>query len=230
MKNSPNRINSIIAHDLKDPLSSISGIADILIGNWTDFKEEDKLEIIQEIRESSDSAMRLLNDLLDWSRKTTETFEPEKNEFKAEKIIFSVKELLRLQLNRKKVEVENHVPADLSVFGDENMFAAILRNLLANAAKSCVGGGKIDITAELSSSHSVFCIRDNGIGMTKSRIDQLFAGTKTSSGQVSQTYNNGFGLILCRDFITMNGGKLWAESQEGLGTKVFFTFPVKPNQ
>jgi signal transduction histidine kinase len=109
------------------------------------------------------------------------------------------------------------------------MFAAILRNLLANAVKSCVGGGKIDITAELSSSHSVFCIRDNGIGMTKSRIDQLFAATRTSSGEVSKGYSNGFGLILCRDFITMNGGKLWAESREGQGTKVFFTFPVKTN-
>jgi signal transduction histidine kinase len=62
--------------------------------------------------------------------------------------------------------------------------------------------------------------------MTKSQIDRLFPDNENTANQsVPEAYNNGFGLILCRDFVKINGGTLWAESEEGIGTSVFFTFP-----
>ncbi len=224
----PNRINSIIAHDLKDPMASISGISDILISNWADFNEEEKLEILLEIKETSDSAMRLLSDLLDWSKKTAAITEPDFRIFRAGRIIVPVIEASLLKLKRKNVEIINQVPDETSVFGDENMFSAVIRNLLANAIKSCLNGGEIVISQETSGVECRFCISDNGIGMTKSQIDQLFPGGKHSSDfTVAPGYSNGFGLILCRDFITMNHGHLWAESEEGKGTRVYFTFPTQ---
>ena len=76
MKVTTNKIISIIAHDLKDPLTSITGIADILMNNWDDFTAEEKMDILQDIRDTSDTTLRLLSDLLDWSKKVNDISEP----------------------------------------------------------------------------------------------------------------------------------------------------------
>jgi two-component system sensor histidine kinase/response regulator len=226
MKGTSMKINSIIAHDLRDSLASISGISEILINNWNEFSEEEKLEILDEIKETSDSTMCLLSDLLDWSKKVTEISGPEKRVFNAG---CAVKTMIKLSLSkskRKDLEINNLIPSECWVYGDENMFASIIRNLLANAVKSCINTGRIEVWADTSEKLYRFCVADNGIGMTKSQIDHLFPDDKKECNQsVPEGYNNGFGLILCRDFIKINGGTLWAESEKGIGTSVYFTFP-----
>jgi two-component system, sensor histidine kinase and response regulator len=228
MKIAAHRINSIIAHDLKDSLASIHGVSDILIDNWEDFAKEDTLEIIREIKETSDSALRLLNDLLEWSRRITENAEPKKADFNAGQQISSTIELMDKKCKRKNIEISNMVPPDFVVIGDDNMFAAVVRNLLANAVKSCLDKGKITVSVQPTGNMNIFCIADNGIGMTKTQIEQLFpVDNQSVKHSVSPDYSNGFGLILCRDFIRINGGTFWAESEEGQGTKVFFSFPAQ---
>jgi signal transduction histidine kinase len=226
MKNACLKINSIIAHDLRDSLSSISGISDILINNWDAFSKEEKFEILEEIKETSDSTMRLLSDLLDWGKQVAEISEVEKKIFHAESVVNTIIEISHPKSKRKNLEITNLVPSACWVYGDENMFAAIVRNLLDNSIKSCMHAGKIGVKAELTGSLIRFCVTDNGIGMTKSQIDRLFPDDeKKANHSVPEAYNNGFGLILCRDFVKINGGTLWAESEEGFGTSVFFTFP-----
>jgi len=223
------KINSIIAHDLKDALSSISGISDILIQNWNDFEEEEKMEILKEIRDTSGSTMQLLNDLLDWGKKVERITEPEIRNFDALPVISRIIKLAKPFLKRKKVIIGEQFREPIIIRGDENMFAAIVRNLVANAIKSCVHGGSIEISYELTEEECVFCVSDNGIGMTKIQIDQLFPIDEPPGFRsVSGGYNNGFGLILCRDFIGFNNGTLRAESREGQGTKVYFSFPLPP--
>jgi two-component system, sensor histidine kinase and response regulator len=230
MKGTSLKINSIIAHDLRDSLASISGISEILISNWEYFSQEEKLEILEEIKETSDSTMRLLSDLLNWGKKVAEVSGPEMKVFNAGCVISTVIKLMNHKLKRKNLEIRNLIPAECTVYGDEYMFAAIIRNLLANAVKSCINSGLIEVSADTTDLLYRFCVADNGIGMTKVQIDHLFpvdkkdSNTSSSDGfSVSDRYNNGFGLILCRDFVKINGGKLWAESQEGIGTSVFFT-------
>ena len=125
----------------------------------------------------------------------------------------------------KKIELKNEAPGEIPVMGDVNMFNAIFRNLLANAMKSCHEGGEITVTAEKGEDHWAFCIADSGVGMTSRQVQILFSGVSPAPGdQVPENYGNGFGLILCRDFVNLSGGHLWAESQEGNGTRVHFTF------
>jgi two-component system, sensor histidine kinase and response regulator len=232
MKGTFIKINSIIAHDIRDSMASISGISDILIKSWDEFSEEEKLEILGEIKETSDSTMGLLSDLLDWGKKVAEISGPEKKVFNAGCVVKTMIRLSHSKSKRKNPEINNLVPDECWVYGDENMFAAIVRNLLANAVKSCMTTGKITVCADTSEKLTRFCVADNGIGMTKSQIDHLFPDDKKECNQsVSEAYNNGFGLILCRDFVKINGGTLWAESEEGIGTSVFFTIPdaTSPN-
>lgn len=226
MKSTSIKINYIIAHDLRDALASISGISDILISNWDEFPPEEKLEILEEIKETSDSTMRLLSDLLEWGKKMVEFSETEKKVFNAGSVIKANIQLLSPVTKRKKIVIKNLVPPECWVFGDENMFAAISRNLLANAIKSCLNKGQIEVKADPSGALCRFCVADNGIGMTKSKIDNFFPDDVKMAGKtIPDGYSNGFGLILCRDFVNINGGTLWAESEEGLGTSVFFTYP-----
>jgi two-component system, sensor histidine kinase and response regulator len=228
MINTITKVNSVIAHDLRDSLISISGISDILLDNWETFSQEEKLEIIREIKETSDTTMRLLSDLLEWSKSIAKICGPVIKPFNATKVIRSMVELSNPKLKRKDLEIRNLITEDIFVVGDENMFASIIRNLLANSLKSCLKRGIIEIAATLSGSFCRVCIADNGVGMTKDQIDKLFPGKddKTDSYCVSGDYCNGFGLIICRDFIRINNGELWAESAKGQGTRVFFTFPL----
>lgn len=225
MKLTTNKILSIIAHDLKDPLTSISGISDILLHNWNDFPEEEKTDILNDIRDTSDSALKLLTELLDWSRKVNAFTEPERKDFNAGREIGILMAAAGRKARYKKLALTNEVPPEVPMEGDVNMFNAVFRNLLANAIKSCQEEGKITVSATRGGKNWEFCIADSGVGMTSRQVEILFSGESPASGdQVPENYGNGFGLILCRDFIRLAGGRLWAESREGTGTRVHFTF------
>ncbi len=211
-------ILSIIAHDLKDPVASVSGIAGILLNHWSEFGEEEKREILHEIRDTSDTTLRLLTDLLEWSKQLTDLPGPSASRFPVRQAVDGVIAPLQPVALRKGIRLENRLPADLSLVTDERMFTAVIRNLLTNSVKSCQHGGEISVSAETGSGTVTFCIEDNGIGMEPERIRTLFTGT---SGNGS----NGFGLLLCRDFVSMLGGTIRAESREGQGTRVFVSFP-----
>jgi signal transduction histidine kinase len=228
MNQTANKVNSVIAHDLRDSMVSISGISEILLENWQDFPSEEKLEIIREIKETSDSTLQLLSELLEWGKRIAEISEPVKISFNASGVIRSVVKQSLPKMKRKNLVISNLITQEVKVFGDHFMFAAVVRNLLANAIKSSLNNGVIEVTAVNSGSLCRFCISDNGIGMTKKQIDLLFPPSEEQADflGISKEYNNGFGLILCRDFLRINGGGLWAESQEGQGTRVFFTFPL----
>ncbi len=214
-----NSIISIIAHDLKDPVTSVSGIAGILLEHWKEFSEEEKTEIICEIRDTSDTTLRLLNDLLEWSKQLAEVSGPCPGKFKANPVVTGILENVRQTANRRNISIFNRISESLSLYADENMFAAVIRNLLTNAVKSCPHGGEVIVSSEPAAGSATLCVSDNGIGMDSIRARTLF-----SPGQ--DNHGNGFGLILCRDFVRKNGGQIWAESQEGRGTRVFFTVPV----
>lgn len=224
LKITSGKIISIIAHDLKDPLSSISGISDILIKNWEDFSDDEKTEILNEIRDTSENTLLLLSDLLDWSKRTAETAEPGSAVFDASQQIELVVEPMIPKLKRKKIGIENGVRPGIFVSGDANMFSSVVRNLLTNAVKSCHNGGTISLSAERTQDTYTFLVKDNGIGMTKTQVESLFPKITSDNGK--QYSPKGFGLMLCYDFARMNGGDIWAESEEGKGTRVYFTIPA----
>lgn len=225
MKLTTNKILPIIAHDLKDPLTSISGISDILATNWEDFNEAEKKDILNDIRDTADSALKLLTELLDWSRKVSSFSEPEKKRFDAGREIATLLAAVGRKVRWKNILLKNEAPGEIPLEGDVNMFNAVFRNLLANAIKSCHEGGEIIVSAQRKKQEWEFCISDSGVGMTSRQVEILFSEEKPIPGEtVPENYGNGFGLILCRDFVKIAGGRLWAESTEGIGTRVYFTF------
>jgi signal transduction histidine kinase len=174
----------------------------------------------------------LLNDLLDWSRRTAEISEAEINLFDARNQLQSVINTLSATLVRKDITIENLLEEGMVVSGDSHMYASIVRNLLSNAIKSCHNGGRISVSAEQAGDFYKFRIHDNGCGMSISQVNALFPRKGQPSYLIRKEFPaTPFGLILCHDFVEMNGGEMWAESVKGVGTSVYFTariYSVQP--
>ena len=222
---------SIIAHDLKSPFNSIIGFSSLLARQIQekDFAAIEKYAGI--IQNSSQQAMDLLMNLLEWSRSQTGriVFSPEKIDILD--LINQSTELLNASAQQKSIAVLTEIPVNLHVFADKAMIHTILRNLISNAIKFTKAGGEITVSAEQMSNEVVVSVLDNGVGIDKESISKLFRidqnyttlGTEKEKG-------TGLGLLLCKEFIEKHGGKIWVESTPGKGSKFCFTIPTKiPN-
>lgn len=217
---------SIIAHDLKSPFNAINGFCNILI---MQVKEKDYLGIDKYagiILDSSQRAMDLLMNLLEWSRSQTGTmnFHPERIDLIF--LIYQVTELSNDTALQKSISIHTHLPDQVIVFADIDMLNAIFRNLISNAIKFTHLGGEIVVSVEQEKEDWKVTIADNGVGIKKEALDKLFridASYKTT-GTNNET-GTGLGLLLCKEFIDKHSGKIWVESEVGIGSKFYFTIP-----
>ena len=118
------------------------------------------------------------------------------------------------------------VPQKTRAYFDRNLLSTILRNLINNAIKFTLRGGKITISCISDSGNITVSVQDTGIGMTKKQINNLFDlnGTIIMPG-TSEEQGTGLGLILCKEFVDMHNGRIWADSKPGEGSTFYFTLP-----
>ncbi|MDP2036671.1 MAG: GAF domain-containing sensor histidine kinase [Ignavibacteria bacterium] len=219
---------SIIAHDLKSPFQGLLGYSQILTTEYATLSEEEKIFFISGIGELTNSAFRLLENLLEWSRMQTGriTFDPET--FQIEKEVSTTLLLLSQTAKNKDIDLEKNIEGDISVFADKNMLSTIIRNLISNSIKFTKQGGRITISAELIKDMVKITVADTGIGMRQEDVDKLFKLDKNfSTPGTNKEEGTGLGLLLCKEMVEQNGGKIWVESKVGEGSKFIFTVPQK---
>lgn len=220
---------SLIAHDLKGPISSFRGLTKLLYDELNTTKIEDISEIVLSLFKSSDVLSGLLDNLLNWARinKNAIQFKPQKiNLLSAVKKSVS---LLEQAAITKNISITVEVDADIELETDNEMLSAILRNLISNSIKFSHRNGIILIYAKDKHDRVILSINDFGIGIDSVRLSNLFKideynsthGTDGESG-------TGLGLILSNEFIKKMNGNLNIESEKGKGTKVKLTF-IKKN-
>lgn len=216
---------SIIAHDLKSPFNALLGISEILLNNWETLTEADKLELIRDIHNTSDDTYKLLESLLDWAKSQKEKLYVTVNEVRIHNIVDNTIKVAENNASVKGIEVQNKIDYKLKVNADENMIATVFRNLIANAVNSTQPGGRIDISAKEDKDFCIFCVADNGYGIDKPHILDIFnKGSKKKINGNAKAFK-GLGLILCKDFVEKNGGEIWLETKKGEGSKFYFTVP-----
>ena len=217
---------SIIAHDLKNPFNSILGFSNLLAEqiHEKDFSHID--EFVGYIQSSSQLAMDLLGNLLEWTRSQTGrmVFNPEFVEMVS--LIKEVVSIMEASARQKKISIVFQLPRNAPVNADKAMISTILRNLISNAVKFTQADGEIVISVDQLGNELLVSVSDNGLGVRKELINKLFRVEEsfTTSG-TNNELGTGLGLILCKEFIDKHGGKIWVESEIGKGSKFSFTIP-----
>jgi len=221
------RFFSIIGHDLKSPCSSIIGFSELLEEQINE-KDYDGIEIYARlIHDSSKRAMNLLTNLLDWSQAQTGKIEYNPEYFEIVTTIDEVVALYNDSAEQKSIYIAKKLPHEIPVLGDKAMLKTILRNLISNAIKFTNPGGEIIIEAEQKEEELIVSVTDNGVGIKKEHLDKLFRiDYNYSTLGTNKEKGTGLGLLLCKEFIGMHGGKIWAESNEVKGCVFKFSIPL----
>lgn len=227
LNNEKDMFFSIIAHDLRSPFNSFLGLTQIMSEELSSLTITELQKITENLHNSAVNLYRLLENLLQWSRieQGSLPFDPKMTDLKTD-IDESIAMVLESARN-KEIAITYVIPKDFMVYADSNMLQTVIRNLIYNSIKFTPYKGKITLEAKVDGTKSTeISIKDTGIGMTPDIIDHLFKldgkiNRKGTHGEPS----SGLGLLLCKEFITKHGGKIWVESAEGKGTTFYFTFP-----
>ncbi len=222
---------SIIAHDIKNPFNAIMGFSNLLKDDYESFTNEERLQFIGNISQASEDVFNLLENLLKWSWAQSGIIAFNQQNINLFDIISETISLVKLQCERKNIEIKAEISSTLMVYADINMLKTVFRNLISNAIKFTPNGGNINISYAIIQNKSTpnyqfvqICIKDSGIGISKENLSKIFKIEEkiTSKGTNGET-GTGLGLILCKEFITKNGGKIWVESEENKVSSFYFT-------
>jgi len=220
------RFFSIIAHDLKGPFNSLLGYSEFLLSYWENYDDVKRKQFVKTIHQQSDRLYRMLVNLLDWSRMQLGKMEYHPEKIKLHFMTGSNLLLLKPLAEKKNIEFNIDIRKNALAYGDSNMIGTVIRNLMSNAIKFTYQGGEIRITCRKDGAFHEITVADTGIGIADENIAKLFRidGHFSTSGTDKET-GTGLGLILCKEFVEKNGGRLWVESEEGKGSDFSFTVP-----
>ncbi|MCW7487604.1 sensor histidine kinase [Leptospira meyeri] len=221
------RFLSIISHDLRGPLAGIKMLLKVL--NEDMKKKEDALAgMTQSLVDATESVFSLLENLLEWSKLQRGQEEYRPHFYRLDNIVRECLELFTLSASNKGIVLDVNVPSHAMVFCDDRMIITVIRNLISNALKFSHKNGKVIIEANDIGGDWQVSVIDSGVGMSKAIVDKLFKVGEVikSTGTQGET-GNGIGLLLCHEFVTVNGGTMYADSDGVSGSRFVFTIPKK---
>ena len=216
-----------MAHDLRNPFHTVMGFSELLLLDLERFPLEKTKKYLGLIHSTSQKGNDLLENLLQWSRTETGkiSFEPENLN------LYSVAEntinLLDVLAQRKSIKIIQEIDTAITVLADENMLKTILRNLISNAIKFTNAEGTVTLNSIERNSQVEIQVSDSGIGIIPENIPYIFSIEKNiSTPGTKGEKGTGLGLMLCKELIEKQGGKIWVESEAGKGTTFKFTLPT----
>jgi signal transduction histidine kinase len=225
---SKDKLLSIISHDLKSPFGSVVGLTDLVIENYGQYPPDEILTIFQLVNSSARFALDLLENLLNWGRSQTGMVVALPSLFTLSHLVTETIGTVEGQAVNKGVIIHSAVDESMKVNADSNWTKIVLRNLLTNAIKFSRRDGEILISAIKNDGFIAISVDDRGIGIAAEDIPKLFdMNSKFTMLGTSNEKGTGLGLLLCKEFIEKQGGKIWVKSQLGEGSRFTFTLPDK---
>ncbi|MEA3497192.1 MAG: PAS domain-containing sensor histidine kinase [Bacteroidota bacterium] len=221
---------SIIGHDIKSPFNSIIGFAKLIIEDFEELDEEEVFEMVNIILKASTETNNLLDKLLLWASTQNGRIEIHPKENDIFEIISTSLLHLISNIEKKKIKINNSAKENTIAFFDNESINTVVRNLLSNAIKYSNQGGEINLSTTKNSNSIILTIEDKGIGMSKETIDNLFKiDKKISVRGTNNEKGTGLGLLICKEFIELNNGKISIESTKGKGSVFSLTLPLTKN-
>lgn len=218
----------IISHDLKGPFNSIIGFTELLRSDYNLLDDEARIEMLEDIDNSSQYAYELLINLLTWARTQTGEITINKEPLNLRELVNTSVELYGLNASGKNIDIVVNVPNDLTLIVDKNTSMIVIGNIINNAIKFTPEGGLISINSSDKEDYVNLHIVDTGVGMPPEVLKKLFRidETITSLGTNNEK-GTGLGLILCKEFAEKNGGCIDVNSNIGKGSEFIVALPKK---
>ncbi|TMD46723.1 MAG: response regulator [Chloroflexi bacterium] len=216
-----------MSHELRTPLNAVLGFSEILLDATMNLTSGERTEFLRNIHSSGQHLLGLINDILDLAKIEAGKMELHAEEMPVAEALQEVTSILEPMARQQGLQLIMAGLADVSVImADRSKFKQVLYNLLSNAVKFTPPPGQITVTVKDSPEHLTVSVHDTGIGMKEEDLPKLFREFEQIDGSYTRRYQGtGLGLALCRRFVEMHGGRIWAESHFGKGSTFTFTIP-----
>ncbi|MNK55021.1 Sensor histidine kinase YycG [compost metagenome] len=216
------KLFSIVAHDIRSPLSSILGYLEILAE--TDMTEAENTQIKQRLLHVTKDTSEMLTNVLSWSKSQ---LDGARVDIAKVDVAHELRKGLNLEKNiacKKDIKLLLDLSEDIFVAADLNMFLIVVRNLVNNAIKFTPEGGRVEVSLQVDENECLIKVRDNGLGVSKNNQADLFKLKALSTFGTNNEKGVGLGLLLCKDFTELQNGKIWYEPNEDKGSTFVVSF------
>ncbi len=226
LNDSKDKFFSIIAHDMMNPFTILMGFSNILHMKYDVMSDAKRKESISVLKSTCERVVNFLENLLKWGRVQLNKVECDPQKISLDKIFDDNILLLKQNADQKNIAINSKISGDCYAYADHEMVSLVVRNLISNALKFTRAGGAVSVEAQTKENAVEVKISDNGIGINETDMNKIFRidGHHTTVGTANER-GTGLGLILCREFIEKNGGKISVESEQDKGSTFTFTLP-----
>ena len=219
-----------MSHELRTPLNAIMGFSEILLDLTMNLTAGERTEFLRNIHSSGQHLLGLINDILDLAKIEAGKMDLHPEEMPVMAALQEITAILDPMARQQGLQLRTVGAVDAGVIkADRSKFKQVLYNLLSNAVKFTPAPGTITVSVKDSPEQLTVSVEDTGIGMKPEDLPKLFREFEQIDGSYTRRYQGtGLGLALCRRFVEMHGGRIWAESQFGKGSIFTFTIPREP--
>jgi two-component system sensor histidine kinase/response regulator len=223
------KLYSVIAHDLRSPMGSIKMVLNMLILNLPSEKiGAEMYELLTMANQTTEDVFSLLDNLLKWTKSQIGKLNVVYPDVDLVEVTDGVIEIFSMVASLKKIRIHEMKPEKMMVNADIDMLKTVVRNLLSNAIKFSKENSEVLVKMEEVDGMAVVSVQDYGCGISEEGQKKLLhTDTHFSTFGTNNEEGSGLGLLLCKDFVVKNGGKLWFTSKEGEGSIFSFSIPVK---
>ncbi|RYG15422.1 MAG: HAMP domain-containing histidine kinase, partial [Chitinophagaceae bacterium] len=214
-----NKLMSVISHDLRTPLINVQNYLSMLAEKELDDAERPALE--QHLLKSTNDAMDLLSNLLNWSKSQMEGLNVNLRELNLLTTLVGTIEMEKIYATKKNISIVYQIASNLTVIADADMLQLVLRNLISNAVKFTPSGGLVIIDAQNVGTSCKINVNDNGSGIAKDKQANIFSVKSEPSYGTNNERGVGLGLVLCKEFMERQGGSIAFKSEEGKGSTFY---------
>lgn len=219
------RLISVLAHDLRAPLSTLRGLFDLLQDDT--ISHDQMLEMIPGVLKKLEYTSDFLDTLLFWINSQMENFESSAKNFYVRDIVAFEADNYQEQAALKGIRLIDNVREDVVASADPNSIRIVIRNLITNAIKFSRERDTIEISAEQADEQNlVISVKDTGTGMSEEQLGKLFKSKVNSKTGTNNESGTGMGMLFCKDLVERCSGRIWVTSKLGEGTAFSFTIPI----
>ena len=226
MLNKQNKFWSVITHELKNVFYSFYNSIDLLNSEYDQLTEEERKILAQNIGNSYNYTITVINDLMEWSKVNRQLQKPSFESFNLRVVVDEIIAGLEDKLSGKELKVIKKTEDNLYIYADRMMIGYVVKNVLNNAIKFSNLKGEIKVTSTKKTNSVSLYLEDNGVGISRENLSRIFNIDEIfSTPGTNKEKGTGLGLMICMDFVELNNGTIKVESEEGKYTRVIISLP-----